>query len=164
MLPGRDDDNRPICVDCADITLDLHCERCNHEDERYRSRICARCALRDDLHTVLRPNPDDTARQTLLEALSAAVRPQSMITWMRGAHASALLDAIGNGSIELSHEGLDSAPGGKHVEHLRAIAVHHAILPPRDPHIARFEHWLDGLPVEPVATRPPGRDSRAEEN
>lgn len=132
MLPGRDDDNRPICVDCADITLDLHCERCNHEGERYRSGICARCALRDDLRTVLRPNPDAPARKALLEALSAAARPHSVITWMRGAEASALLAAIGNGSVDLSHAGLDSAPGGKHVEHLRRA--------PRNPAGARISH------------------------
>lgn len=143
MLPGRDLDGGPICVDCAGIALDLHCERCSHEGERYRSHICARCALRDDLHTMLRPDSDDAARQALVDALSAASRPHSMITWLRNTQVSSLLRAIGSGDIELSHAGLDSTPGGKHVEHLRAIAVHHTILPVRDPHIARFEQWLE---------------------
>lgn len=143
MLPGRDPNGRPLCVDCAGIALDLHCERCNHEGERYRSHICARCALRDDLHAMLRPDADDTARLALLEALSTASRAHSIITWMRNAQVSSLLRAIGSADIELSHAGLDSTSGGRHVEHLRAIAVHHMILPARDPHIAKFEQWLE---------------------
>ncbi|UTM39686.1 recombinase XerD (plasmid) [Rhodococcus pyridinivorans] len=143
MLPGRNADGDAVCVDCAGIPLDLHCHRCGHEEERYRAGLCARCALRDDLHTVLCPTNDaEDPRRLLLEALASAARPQSVLTWMRGTQAAALLHVIGAGEVELSHSDLDLLPAGRAVEHLRALAVHHGLLPERDPHLARFERWL----------------------
>ncbi|MDO2380090.1 site-specific recombinase [Rhodococcus ruber] len=142
MLPGRGAAGAAVCVDCADIALDLHCHRCGHEEERYRAKLCARCALREDLEAMLRPTDAQDPRHGLLEALSSAARPQSMLTWMRGRQAAALLQALGTGEVELSHDGLDLLPPGRPTEHLRALAMHHGLLAERGPHLARFERWL----------------------
>ncbi|GES36743.1 hypothetical protein RAJCM14343_1996 [Rhodococcus aetherivorans] len=119
MLPGRDAAGAAVCVDCAGIALDLHCHRCGHEEERYRAMLCARCALREDLLAMLRPTDAQDPRHGLVEALSSAARPQSVLTWMRGRQAAALLQALGTGEVELSHDGLDLLPPGRPVEHLR---------------------------------------------
>lgn len=71
--------------------------------------------------------------------------------WKRSAKVQALLHGLGDGTIQLAHEGLDAVPG-KPTEHLRALLQHHGHLPPRDPYLPQFEQWiaakLDGLPDE----------------
>ncbi len=78
-------------------------------------------------------------------------RPESVIVWKRAAKVQDLLRRLGDGTIPVSHEGLDAVPG-KPTEHLRALLQHHGLLPQRDPYLSRFEQWidakLDGLPDE----------------
>lgn len=112
---------------------------------------CARCALRDDLHGLLGGAPTEPALVGLVDALCAADRPESIIVWKRSTKVQDLLRALGDGTIPVSHEGLDSVPG-KPTEHLRAMLQHHGLLPQRDQYLPRFEQWidakLDGLPDE----------------
>jgi hypothetical protein len=61
---------------------------------------------------------------------------------MRADHVTKFLTAIGTREIELSHDGLDALPSSRHIEHVRAIAVHHCVLPERDPNLPQFERWL----------------------
>src|SRR6266511_2325506 len=90
-------------------------------------------------------------------------RPESVIVWKRAAKVQDLLRRLGDGTIPVSHEGLDAVPG-KPTEHLRALLQqHHGLLPQRDPYLSRFEQWidakLDGLPDEcasPCSISPPG--------
>src|SRR6266545_3830457 len=78
-------------------------------------------------------------------------RPESVIVWKRAAKVQDLLRRLGDGTIPVSHEGLNAVPG-KPTEHLRALLQHHGLLPQRDPYLSRFEQWidakLDGLPDE----------------
>lgn len=71
--------------------------------------------------------------------------------WKRSAKVQELLGSLGDGTVPVSHEGLDSVLG-KQAEHLRALMQHHGLLPHRDPYLPRFEQWidakLDGLPDE----------------
>lgn len=152
LLPGlRAADGEPICSTCAEIPVDFHCERCDTEAARHRGRLCARCALRDDLHELLGGVPDQSALRGLVDALCAVDRPESIIVWKRSPKVQELLRGLGDGTIPVSHEGLDSVPG-KQAEHLRALLRHHGLLPHRDPYLPRFENWidakLDGLPHE----------------
>ncbi|MCE0765944.1 hypothetical protein LWC35_23990 [Pseudonocardia kujensis] len=143
MLPGRDD-SQLLCRSCAGITTDLDCHRCGAEAEHYRRRICARCALREDLTTVLVPTtPALPAAEQLLHALCAAQRPESILTWKRRPQVAALLAAIGAGTVAVSHDALDALASGPVVEHLRDLLVHHGALPHRDRDLARFRRWLD---------------------
>ena len=152
LLPGPPNaEGHPVCSTCANIPYDFHCERCDTEAGHHRGRLCPRCALRDDLHGLLGGTPTAPALNGLVDALCAADRPESIIIWKRSAKVQDLLRGLGDGTIPISHEGLDSVPGN-HSEHLRALLQHHGLLPQRDPYLPRFEQWidtkLDGLPHE----------------
>lgn len=106
--------------------------------------MCARCALRDDLTTLLRPSEwtAPAGAQTLVDALCSATRPESIHTWKRNPSVKQLLTDIGCGRITLDHAGLDVAPGGNEREHLRQLLVHAGALPARDPDLALFQAGL----------------------
>ncbi|MGC5617728.1 hypothetical protein [Georgenia sp. Z1491] len=151
LLPGPENsDGDPICSTCAEIPYDFHCERCGTEAGHHRGRLCARCALRDDLRQLIGGEPAHPVLRGLLDALCAAERPESIIVWKRSPKVQTLLRHLGDGTIELSHDGLDSVPG-RPTEHLRALLEHHGLLPWRDPYLHRFETWiatkLEGLPL-----------------
>lgn len=142
MLPGRSPAGEAICRDCSGITTKLECARCAREAERYRGGLCARCALSDDLHRTLQPR-DDGRLLRLVEALSAAARPESILSYMRGTKAQELLTRIGRREIELTHAAFDSLPRSTAAEHLRALLTHHGALPERgNEPVARFKKWL----------------------
>lgn len=152
LLPGPPNaDGHPTCSTCAEIPYDFHCERCDIEAGHHRGRLCARCALRDDLHDILGGEPTDATLVGLVNVLCAADRPESIIVWKRSAKVRELLRALGDGTVPVSHEGLDTVPG-KPTEHLRAILQHRGLLPQRDQYLPRFEQWieakLEGLPDE----------------
>lgn len=145
MLPGRSDiGDQPVCRDCARIRQDYHCRSCSQEARPYRHGVCARCTLRADLERDLMRDDTPSELAALVDALCAADRPESVLTWKRSAKVQPLLSAVASGATPLTHEGLDTyEPPGRHVEHLRSILVHHKALPPRDKYIAYFTRWLD---------------------
>ena len=145
LLPGRSGHgNHPICVTCAGIPADFHCARCGTEAEHYRKEICARCALRDDLTSLLLDNAADRqSMHQLIEALCTADRAESIHTWLRSAQVRTLLGRLAAGHISLTHAGLDTEPANNRTEPLRSLLVHHGLLPHRDPSLALFERWLD---------------------
>jgi hypothetical protein len=152
LLPGPSNaDGAATCGPCAGIPRDFHCGRCGTEAGHYRGRLCARCALRDDLTDLLGGTPTSPALLGLIDALCAAGRPESILVWKRSRTVRALLRGLGDGSIPATHDGLDAVPG-RTTEHLRALLQHHGHLPPRDPYLARLEQWiadkLDALPPE----------------
>lgn len=152
LLPGPlNSDGQPTCSTCAQIPRDFHCERCDIEAAHHRGRLCVRCALREDLHGLLGGRPANAALAGLVDALCAAERPESILIWKRSPKVQDLLRGLGDGTISVTHEGLDSV-ASKQAEHLRALMQHHDLLPQRDPYLPRFERWidakLDGLPDE----------------
>ena len=156
LLPGPPAQNStPLCADCAGILDDFHCARCGEENGHHRARICARCAVRDDLCEIMGGTPSDPVLLGLVDALCLAKRPESTMIWKRSPKVQALLRGLGDGSIPATHEGLDTTPG-RATEHLRALMQHNQLLPPRDRWLPRFEAWietkLDGLPD--VVARP----------
>ena len=143
MLPGRSAEREPLCRDCAGITTALTCTRCHREAERFWAGLCIRCALTDDLTTVLVPG-DDLRLHRLIKVLTATQRPESVYTYMRpGTRARTLLEAIGARELALTHEAFDRLPRSNAAEHLRALLVHHRMMDARgNETLARFEHWL----------------------
>ena len=142
MLPGRNTQGKPNCRHCAGISTDLVCARCGREAERFRAGNCARCVITADLTTLLQPG-DNISLHRLVRVLADAERPESIYTYTRGAKARELLTAIGERRLALRHEAFDALPRSTAAEHLRALLMHHRMLPQRGPEpVARFEHWL----------------------
>ncbi|WP_313817602.1 hypothetical protein [Citricoccus sp.] len=87
----------------------------------------------------------------MIDALCDSDRPESITVWKRSATVHTLLRELGEETIPVTREGLDTVPG-KTREHLRALLQHHRLLPQRDVYLRRFEQWitakLDGLPDE----------------
>jgi hypothetical protein len=145
----------PRCAPYAGIRHDFHCTSCNVEGEFYRRGICARCALRDDLNgLLLKDAADAVTAGKIIEVLCKADRPESIITWKRSSKVQALLSSLSSGQTPLTHEGLEEhrETAGRAADHLRALLVHHGLLPYQDPYLARFESWiqdkLSPLPAE----------------
>lgn len=143
LLPGPPSAaGGPRCAPCADILHDFHCSRCNTEGEFYRRGICSRCALRDDLNELLLTHgaAQETASK-IVDVLCKADRPESIITWKRSPKVQALLVSLSCGETPLTHEGFDAAAESaeRPANHLRALFIHHGLLPYQDPHLARFE-------------------------
>jgi hypothetical protein len=158
LLPGRDGQRR-LCRGCAGIVTALDCTRCGREGERYRSGLCARCALRDDLSELLTSvdGPSFPVADRLVEALCSTGRPESIHTWKRNPTVRRALVDIGNGTITLDHDSFDAAQLGRAGGHLRELLIQQGMLPPRDPDLALFEAWLrkrlDSI-GDPVVRRP----------
>ncbi|WP_410792066.1 hypothetical protein [Kribbella sp. C-35] len=84
LLPGPSDaSGTPVCGPCARIPYDFHCSRCGHEAGHHRAKLCARCALHDDLTDIVGGAPSDPALVALIDALCASARPESIIVWKR---------------------------------------------------------------------------------
>lgn len=159
LLPGRlAVADTPVCRDCAGIRQDFLCRGCNTEQRPYRRGHCARCALRSDLAQDYLHDKVPDGFRTLLDALCRVERPESILTWKRSAKVQALLSGFATGAIPLTHDGLDGfTPAGAHVEHMRAILVHHGVLPARDMSLALFTAWIDDklrVVANPQITRP----------
>ena len=143
MLPGRDELAWAICRTCAGIETNLECDVCGREAERFRGGACMRCVVRADLDELLAPGTDLRLRR-LVDLLADVNRPESIYTYMRGKRAHALLTAIGTRELPLTQEAFDALQPGNAVEHLRALLVHHRMLPERgtDERLHRFEQWI----------------------
>lgn len=145
LLPGRTNrtDARPICLTCAGIRDNYRCTTCDSEGQIYRHGRCARCALREDLTSLIVDGAADPAAMgAIVEILCAVDRPESVLTWKRSPKVQALLAGLACGDIPLSHQGLDNAGQGTYIAHLRSLLEDNGLLSPRDEHLARFEAWL----------------------
>jgi hypothetical protein len=98
--------------------------------------VCQRCGLRRCVDRVL-PADGHGPLQPLREVLLRA-DPLSTRLWLDRAHD--LLTDLDQDRIPLEHTALDALPHRKAVEHLRALLIATAVLPP-DP--GRDLRWLD---------------------
>ena len=101
------------------------------------------CTLTDDLTAVLKPN-EDLRLHRLIKLLTETGRPESIYIYMRpGTKARQLLEMIGNRNLALTHEAFDELPSSTAAEHLRALLIHHRMMPERgNENLARFEQWI----------------------
>lgn len=145
LLPGRlDIGEQPVWRDCARIRQSFCCTSCNKERGPYRRNVYARCSLREDLEGTFVHSNSPAGFSRLIDALCAADRAESIITWKRSDKVQGLLGSLGDGTTSLTHDGLDQyEPAGRHVDHLRAILQHHEVLPTRDKYLAYFERWIE---------------------
>ncbi|GEL27148.1 hypothetical protein PSU4_61020 [Pseudonocardia sulfidoxydans NBRC 16205] len=69
-------------------------------------------------------------------------RANSGYAWLANTEVATLLAQLAAGQVALTHSALDELPGSRAVEYLRGLLVAESCLPPRDPHLARYERWL----------------------
>jgi hypothetical protein len=136
---------KPLCATCTrgDPGFWQDCPRCG-EPGRVHVRDCARCHLHDRLRDLF-ADADGVIRpdlQTLHQALASAQRPATVAAWLGKSTAPAILADLRTGDRPLTHQVLDELPPGKTVQHLRAVLVNLAVLPPRDEHLAQLQRWI----------------------
>lgn len=138
LLPGADANGAALCVDCTGIEPAYFCRRCGTEWQLVKG-LCEWCHVGDLLDDLLEGDLDLSALRTRLVAVA---RPDRIITWLRGPHAKSLLRQLATGIIPLTHEGLDRFLPRRPAEHVRGLLVATGLLPARDEHLARFDHYV----------------------
>jgi hypothetical protein len=88
----------------------------------------------------------DDVRPELLPLLTwwrTVDRPESVRSWLaRRPAAKDLLRRLADGTVALTHEGLDEIPDTKTVRYVRRVLVASGVLPTHDEHLRRLERWL----------------------
>jgi hypothetical protein len=135
-----------ICSHCAGAAPDHVCGRCGAEDDLYQRGLCGRCVSNDRL-TALLGNPEQRTRRGLAALFDSFVAtsssPKDMIRWLAKSPAAAVLGQIARGELACDYETLDRLPASPAVRHLEGLLVATGALPPRDPTLARLEHWIE---------------------
>jgi hypothetical protein len=147
--------NEPLCAACTrpEAGFWRPGPGCGQTGRIHTGR-CARCTTGQRLRELpgsqtggIRPD-----LQALYHALATAERPATVEAWLNKSAAPAILRELAG--KELTHRALDELPGGKPVEHLRAVLVALGTLPPRDEQLSRLERWIGWV----IAERPdPGQ-------
>jgi len=134
-----------LCEPCAGIKSEHVCHSCGAEDRIYKDGLCASCTVRDTLRPhIERATPELAAKLgPYLDSLIQTSHAWSTMTWVNRSPAYGVLLDILAGRRPLEHEALDTAPGGRAVNHLRAALVAHRALPPRNEPLFRFARWLE---------------------
>lgn len=144
LLPGRRHDGTPICRDCAGITRNFLCGRCNFEGHLLGGRLCERCTLTDKMTAAL---DDGTGRVhpalvPLLQLVVGMDKPRSGLNWLRNPQVPHLLAGLATGQIPLTHQALHELPNWRTVAYLRDLLMSCGVLPVVDKQLLHFQTWL----------------------
>lgn len=143
-IDPRNTTGEVLCSMCAGLEPFSTCSACGAEDRLYARGHCARCHLTRRLDDLLANSRSDIAcrlaplRSMLLEGQD----PASTIRWLAKPTISRLLGELTAGARPLTHAGLDAAGPSRVTDYLRQILVAARVLPARDEHLTRLEHWL----------------------
>ncbi|MFB9854466.1 hypothetical protein ACFFMR_29210 [Micromonospora andamanensis] len=145
ILIGLDHIGRRLCAGCADLDYDYTCRRCGASGSFPVDRTCYRCLAQARIHTLIAVEGEDvTARQALAEALLAAGTGEAVWRWLRpDGPTAALVTAIVDANMPLTHDLLDALPQQQALHRLRAVLVQHGVLPARAEQLERIEPWLE---------------------
>jgi hypothetical protein len=137
----------PLCATCtrSDPGFWRSCPDCG-ETGRIHAGRCARCALDRRLRELLAGENGEIRphHRALYQALTATERPSTVTAWLSKSAAPSILQNLDAGT-GLTHAALDALPGGKPVEHLRAVLVAVGTLPHRDEQMTRLERWITSV-------------------
>lgn len=156
LLPGLSPTDEPICADCAGLSTDFHCRRCQREAAPFRFGLCAPCVLRDDLGVVL---DDGTGRVRpelvpLFDALRDQPNPVSAILWIGKPAVHELLHRLAVGDLPITRETFSDHHRPKLAQHIQDLLIRHGVLPPMHRDLVAFEDWLTThLPRYPPVAR-----------
>jgi hypothetical protein len=119
-----------------------HCPTCHRRGPA--AGACAHCRLGTTLRVLL--TVEGRVRPELLPLLAwwqSVDRPANVRQWLTHRPAAqTLLRGLADGTIPVSHTGLDQLEDNKTVGHLRRVLVASGVLPERDEHLHRLERWL----------------------
>jgi hypothetical protein len=156
VLFALNGDGQVVCGPCGNDERDYLCRECGGGEEIFTGGRCVRCVVRQRVTDLMR-RPDgelDPAAAVLVDALSAARRPRSVLQWLSNPNGGAhILRSITEQGTPLTHEALDAAEPGYGVIALRQTLVHAGALPARHEPLERLPRWVDRL-----LTAAPGRD------
>lgn len=143
LLVGQDSAGRAVCVGCAGITTCFTCASCGHEGQQWYAGTCLSCSLRRRLAGILDGGNGLVAPALvpLYKKLSSMPNPISGLTWLNKPAVRARLGALADGSVPLTHEGVDTMDGPQGREFLRELLTNVGLLPGRDKYLAAFERW-----------------------
>ncbi|MEU9108742.1 hypothetical protein AB0D54_31295 [Streptomyces xanthophaeus] len=150
VLIARQDSLR-VCGPCAGHDDPYACPRCANPRSYMVRGLCDRCALHDELDTVLGPATAETGDQyaRMRMALAECEQPRTALNWIRNSHSSRLLAGLAATGRPLTHDDLDDlARAGDRgdaqtVDYLRGVLVAYEALPERDELSARIGRHLD---------------------
>ncbi|MHA6763114.1 hypothetical protein [Streptacidiphilus sp. PAMC 29251] len=148
VLVGRAPAGGDLCGPCSgEDTLDFACRRCAFPGDIYKDGNCARCVLSDRVHDLLGHEDGAIPHQLspLAERLIAAVKPKSVLGWLRRSPSARLLIDLAAQRAEITHELLDGLPQDPSTRYIREVLVAAKILPTRQENLARLELWLDSV-------------------
>jgi hypothetical protein len=143
LLPGRDTTGAPICRDCAGITRNFSCTKCQIEG-RLVAGLCDRCRLGDRLTELL---DDGTGRihpplVPLFEWLRTMARPASRLAWINSPQPHDLLVDLATGRIAVTHEAFTQLPNTPTVTYVSDLLTECGVLPPVDRQLGIYQRWL----------------------
>jgi hypothetical protein len=144
LLPGRQEDGRPICRDCAGITRSFSCDRCGFEGRLHTGRLCTRCTFTGQLTTLLDDGTGqiNAALRPLADELISMPDPWKGWMWLRNPHVQTLLSDLATGRLALTHEALHPLPNWRTVAYLRDLLMAAGVLPVLDKQLLHVETWL----------------------
>lgn len=137
-----------VCAACAGEESLFACTQCGREDHPYGIKRCARCFLTDRLTELLTDPTTGLVHEQLRPVfgeLTAAPRPQSVITWLTKSPATgaSLLGQMARGQAPISHDTFRGLPADRSHNYLRDLLASTGVLPSYDAPIEQMERWLD---------------------
>jgi hypothetical protein len=146
---GRTPEGDDLCGPCCDRPdMDVSCRRCGYPGDIYADGCCTRCVATIRATDLL--CRDNARLQPLVDALAAAPRPLSVITWLEHSASAKLLADLATQHAQITHELLDGLPQQPDLRHVRETLVTTGLLPPRHEVLAQVEIWVNdftaGLP------------------
>lgn len=130
------------------------CIRCGGGEEPYKSKLCVRCALRDQLRAAFGPSTAGGPASILTEALANSRRPRSVMKWLTNPRGGArVLRELVERGIPVDHAALD-AYDEREVWSLRRTLVDLGVLAERHDAIERLDATLERVVADlPGPTR-----------
>lgn len=121
------------------------CGTCGSEARLWDRARCTTCTLEHRLDSLFAGGRRDLAARLapLRTVLLAHSSDRAALEWLCRPGSGRLLHRLFDGSVDLSHDGLDQV-GTRVAEHLRHVLVTAGVLDERDEHLARLERWLAG--------------------
>lgn len=137
-----------VCAECAGEESVFACTRCGREDHPYGAQHCARCIVTDRLTELLTDPATGLVHEQLrpvFDELTAAPRPQSVITWLKKPPATGarLLSQMARGQTPISHDTFRDLPADRPHNYLRDLLASTGVLPRYHASIEQMERWLD---------------------